>query len=149
MEESCTDPEITRMLDELYDGQLLNELSYRIDHPRPPKRGEPSAHSKPKSKPPLDVNALDLYDRAGTIVCAYVIGESSDDALRSIYREVRQFLGYEPRMVELTKVCGACSNKLIVAEDASTDVFCTNPECDVVYRQEDWIALLYVEADVT
>lgn len=147
MDESSTGPNITQMLDELYDGQLLNELSYRIDHARQRKRDEPSAGGKPKSKPPLDITAMELYDRATQIIGCLSI--NNEDEFRKIYREIRQFLGYEPRMVELTKVCGLCTSKLIVAEDASTDVFCTNPECEVVYRQEDWIALLYVESDCT
>lgn len=134
-----------------YYESLLSQLRKRI-YERPPRSpGEPGSGAKPKSSPPLDVVALDIYDASVIEVAIHATGDDAHAScqLVSLYRQTRRYLGYEPRMVELTKVCGACGNKLIVAEDASSHVYCTNDDCDVIYRQEDWIALLYAGDDIT
>lgn len=129
---------------------LVPELIRRVYEK--PRSNEPSGGGKPKSSPPLDVNALDLADKCNYALTAYsnCRTPARESDVFACYRETRLFLGFDAPMVELTKVCGACGNKLMVARDASTDVYCTNPECAVVYRQEDWVRFLYVEeADCT
>lgn len=134
-----------------YYPSLLSQLRARVSEKPPKDPNEPSGGGKPKSRPPLDVVALDLHDACEGELAIHAHGMPPVHTceLASLYHQARRYLGYEQRMVELTKVCGACGSKLIVAADASTDVFCTNDDCDVVYRQQDWISLLYAEADVT
>lgn len=136
--------------DGVYYESLLGQLNRRIREQPQQDPNEPSSGAKPKSRPPLDVVALDLFDACGaeSDLHTFAVGHGNCE-LNKLYHQARRYLGYEARMVELEKVCGACGSKLIVAEDASTDVFCIGKDCDVVYRQQDWIALLYVNDDVT
>lgn len=136
----------------IYQQSLALQLYHAIREPKSRDPNEPSSGAKPKSRPPLDVVALDLYDACRTEMLFHATYDSCSSVsceLESLYHQVRRYLGYEARMITLTKVCGACGNSLIVAEDASSDVYCTNRDCDVVYRQQDWIALLYVGDDIT
>lgn len=144
MEEShtgtLTTDEMLRWLQE-----HLPEVEYRIRHHVVKRKPEGPSGSGPLHAPiPIDVEAMLL---AQLIKHALTVG--STVLVPRLYHRVRDYLGYA-RMVKLTSTsCHVCGGQLIVAEDASTDVMCIAEGCGNVYRQADWIEILYSQCDAT
>lgn len=127
---------------------FLSELYRSIRDPR--KSNDPPSGGKPKSKPPLDVNALDLWDAACFEVKCHHLSVEHECELARILDLVKRHLGVEAPMVKIASTsCHVCEGQLIVAADASTDVMCTTEGCGNVYRQEDWVEILYAGCDAT
>lgn len=126
----------------------LSELNRSISEPR--KSNDPPSGGKPKSRPPLDVNALDLYHDA-----LYEIDYHDHELdhicnVDRILEVVKRHLGVDAPFVKIASTsCHVCEGQLIVAADASTDVMCTTEGCGNVYRQEDWVEILFSQCDAT
>ena len=74
--------------------------------------------------------------------------------LQQYVKRARLLLGYDVRMRTIADtVCGECGGTLIVADDASSDVFCVgNAEagtatCGRRYDHTEWIDLLRSDGD--
>lgn len=127
---------------------LLPELHRRITEPAP--SNDPPSGGKPKSKPPLDINALDLFDRCESELTAEVFDPTHDCQLDALIDEARQFLQLDAPVITFANTsCHVCGGALAARSDASTSVTCTTEGCDVAYTQEDWIELLYAQSDAT
>lgn len=100
--------------------------------------------SKPKSKPPMDLSAMDLFYECAA-ECRRV--RDSEDVplgkLTELRAAARLNLGYEVGMMKLdgSMVCHQCSGPLIVARDASSAVTCAE-NCGVSYPMDTWVELL-------
>lgn len=69
-------------------------------------------------------------------------------ALKRLTKTARIQLGYEIQSRTLAEtVCGACGGVLKVADDASSDVWCSGtsetPPCGQVYPNEEWVSMLF------
>lgn len=69
------------------------------------------------------------------------------DLLKPIVKRCRRFLGYEMHKSALRdSECDVCGGTLVVAQDASSDVFCVGLTagggCGKRYRRTDWAAML-------
>jgi hypothetical protein len=74
---------------------------------------------------------------------------NASSAARSWVTRAKVMLGHQrPTVMLADKVCGECGGALSVADDASTDVKCAgtpdSSPCGVIYRQEEWVAMLPV-----
>lgn len=126
----------------------IPELYRSIREPR--KSNDPPSGGKPKSKPPLDVNALDLYDDARMEIDCHDMELDHTCNVDRVLEVVKRHLGVDAPMMKIASTsCHLCEGQLIVAEDASTDVMCTTEGCGNVYRQEDWVEILYAQCDAT
>jgi len=106
--------------------------------------GDSGGGGKPKSKPPMDLSAMDLFYECAA-ECRRV-REDSDAPLGKLAElrgRVRLSLGYEVGMMRLdgSMVCHQCSGPLIVARDASSAVTCAE-NCGVSYPASTWLDLL-------
>ncbi|MFJ9413060.1 hypothetical protein ACIRPT_02700 [Streptomyces sp. NPDC101227] len=68
--------------------------------------------------------------------------------LKRLTKTARIQLGYEiPSRTLAETVCGACGGVLKVADDASSDVWCSGtsetPPCGQVYPKEEWVSMLF------
>jgi hypothetical protein len=132
---------------------MMPDLWEAIREPRS-KGSEPSAGGKPKSKPPLDIDALDLHDQC---VAEISLHQTFDETMQHVLcdvpkliERVERFLGHTSRMVLLQgTVCHICGGQLTVAVDASTAVMCLSEGCGNVYKQEHWVEILYSRCDAT
>lgn len=69
------------------------------------------------------------------------------DLLKPVVKRCRRFLGYEMHKSALQdSECDVCGGTLVVAQDASSDVFCVGLTagggCGKRYRRTDWAAML-------
>lgn len=127
---------------------ILSELHRSIGEPR--RSNEPPAGGKPKSRPPLDVNALDLHESACYEIDCHDMELDHVCCVDRVADCARRHLGIDAPLVKITSTsCHLCEGQLMVAADASTDVFCTTEGCNNVYRQEDWVAILHSNCDAT
>lgn len=105
--------------------------------------GDGGGGGKPKSKPPMDLSAMDLfYDCAAECRRVRDDSEAPLGKLTELRGRARLSLGYDVGMVSLPSVsCHSCGGPLIVARDASSAVMCAEA-CGVSYPCETWIDLL-------
>lgn len=104
--------------------------------------GESRSSDKPATRPPMNIGAMQFYWDCSAEVTLVENGKS-DQTLRSFRLTARHILGYDaPRMHLAETSCHVCHSTLEVAEDASTNVVCTNPECHVEYAMDSWVDLL-------
>lgn len=148
------DSDALSLLEEFYNGwiecsnwqdPILKQLRERMHYgAMSSKSGDAMPGGKPKSKPPVDVALMDLYHDCcseATIVALH--NERDLSRLQSLRLNVRRLLGYEtPVMILNDTSCHKCGGRLSTAQDASTDVSCTDPACGNVYRQGDWVDIL-------
>lgn len=100
--------------------------------------------AKPKSKPPMDLSAMDLfYECAAECRRVREDSEAPLGRLMELRGTVRLNLGYEVGMMRLdgSMVCHQCAGPLIVARDASSAVECAE-NCGVSYPMNTWVELL-------
>jgi hypothetical protein len=121
---------------------LLNQLRERLYVGATIATDRGGSSAKPKSKPPTDIAVLDLYSDCKTEVTIVMHHYERDlKHLESLRRQVRVLLGYDaPTMTITASSCHMCGGTLEVAQDASTDVSCT--ECGNVYGRNDWADIL-------
>lgn len=137
-----TDPQIEELR------SYLPELYRSIREPR--KSSDPPSGGKPHSRPPLDVNALDLYDDACHEIDCHDMELDHTCNVDRVLEVVKRHLGVDAPFMKIASTsCHVCEGQLIVAADASTDVMCTTEGCGNVYRQEDWVEILYSQCDAT
>lgn len=101
--------------------------------------GSGGGKSKPKSRAPGNEPALMLLSDLRMF-------------LRTWIHDARILLGYDVPMREIADtVCGECEGKLIVADDASSDVICVGTEstesCGRRYPHWEWLELLAAQGE--
>lgn len=129
------------MIDELIS--YMPELHEAI-YEQGSKSNEPSSGAKPKSRPPLNIDALDLHEASTYEIDAHKWNVIHECRLARTLDSVRRLLGYDVPMIKLASTsCHVCEGTLTVAADASTDVMCMTEGCGTVYAQADWIEILY------
>ena len=125
---------------------LLAQLQYALHHGvAAPKDGNSTGSTdKPKSKPPTNLEVLDLYTDCKTELA--IVGHHAERDLKHLIAlrdKVRLLLGYETPMMKLTGTsCHQCGGQLVVAADASTDAYCTTENCTTSYSRNDWADIL-------
>lgn len=98
---------------------------------------------KPKSRPPMDLSAMDLlYECTAEFKR---VSDSEDVPLGKLNKlrvRARVALGYDVgTMIMPDMVCHVCGGPLVVACDASSSVECAE-NCGVSYPCETWLDLL-------
>lgn len=105
--------------------------------------GEPGSGGKPKTKPPCNLNVLDLYYEC--LAEVNIVRQDSEhdlSTLQGLRNRCRNLLGYDAPMMNLPSVvCHTCGGPLIVAADASSAVTCAE-RCGTEYPTSTWIDLL-------
>jgi hypothetical protein len=126
---------------------LLHQL-YGLAVDPPVVGGNGGSADKPHSKPPYDMEAMDFFDQCREEVHDVVYRDKSCKHLAELRLIARRKLGYDSPIIALANVsCHGCGSQLVVAEDASTAVSCTNKDCDIDYPTTVWLDLLQQKVD--
>ena len=129
---------------------LLGQLSDAYQEMKSTAGDTGTRGAKPKSRPPLDITAMEFYYDCCTEVMLVQNGKS-DQTLRRFRLTARHKFGYDAAVIQFaSSSCHVCHSILEGASDASSNIICTNPECGYEYEMKDWANILQAkgEADV-